>query len=659
MKYTKIQIFSLLIFIINLLSNQVYSQSKLLLSGSAWDGTHSPLKKGNQLFFQGDTLVIIDLEGIRPPDQYRFVQKSDTIILHMIDDLSFTCRSEQPALYRTFWSNNGEKLYFKPIEDPCLDRFTMLVSESPWYKIREDGSLRADWIFLNPEKDSFAGIGLYEAYRSLRFKRSKPIIVAVIDTPLDYTHEDLKNQIWINPLEIPDNQEDDDKNNFKDDTRGWFFNCSRSGELVRNEQNEATQIVAMWQSRFGTLDAEKALQPTDKQSYIIYQRALKKHEAGLLISKRCSLALSDSIQFIKTIEKMKLMASEPMDQEQIFQMELGKGDFFDGIKSLMADIFQTEGPNSFSVLVSNPRTLYSALKKIKSYDWEYSYNLDWNPRAMIGDHPEIPYEKMYGSGFLKNPSQSVNSHGTMVAGIIAGKRGNGIGMEGIADNVQLIALGAVPENGDERDKDVANSIRYAVDQGAKIINMSFAKRFSPHQSTVEEALRYAERKNVLIVRAAGNNGWNTDTVDFFPSPKYTNGQKAKNWLIVGNSNFQQSSQLVSPTSNYGSKSVDIFAPGTEIFSTSPGNLYESASGTSLSAPVVAGVAALIWSYFPTLTLEELKKVLLESSYKPTIEVKKPGDSGFAPFRSLSISGGIVNAKAAVILAEKIIKKKKA
>lgn len=635
-----------------------HAQRRMTLRESSWEGTHSPLKKGSQIFFQSDTLVIVDLEAIKPADQYRFVEKNDTLWLYMLDEVSISCREEKPGRYRIHWANNGEKMYLKPIEDHCLDRFTLLVSESPWYRLHDDGSLRKDWQFLDPEKDKVPGISLYEAYKWLKNKKATPIKVAVIDSPLDYTHEDLREVMWNNPKEIADNQTDDDQNGFRDDIRGWCFCCTRNGQTIAHEQPEATQIVSMWKARFDSLSFEKANQPAHKKDFQLYQKALLQYEEGHKKARLCSLALADSVFFIQILGKMRSLGIDPVDQVQIMGWDLGPDEAIRGIKMLVAEYFVDEGTGSFHEFAGQARKLYSFFKKEKRNDWQYNYNLQWLPRTQTEDHPEKPYEKMYGCGFLKSPAGKPSRHGTLVAGIIGARRNNGKGIEGIADQVQIITLGAVPDEGDERDKDVANAIRYAVDQGARIINMSFAKRYSPHKTTVDEALRYAEKKNVLIIRAAGNSGLNTDTARFFPQPRYENGETAVNWIIVGNSTARQQGQLANPTSNFGKKTVDLFAPGTDIFSTSPGNAYESASGTSLSAPVVTGVAALIWSYFPQLTLPELKKVLLESVYKPDLQVIQPGDNKQVPFSSLSQTGGIINAKAAVFLAEKISKPKK-
>jgi subtilisin family serine protease len=242
------------------------------------------------------------------------------------------------------------------------------------------------------------------------------------------------------------------------------------------------------------------------------------------------------------------------------------------------------------------------------------------------------------------------SHGTHVAGIIGAKRNNGKGIDGIADQVILMPIVATTAKGDERDKDVANAIRYAVDNGARIINMSFSKRFSSDKQLVDEAFRYAEQNQVLIIHAAGNDGNDLDTATYYPIPYDQNGRRFSNLITVGWSRPLFNERLAHPNSNYG-QDVDLFAPGSDILSTVPGNSYDYKSGSSMSTPVVTGVAALLWSYFPKLTMLQLKTILLRSTYKPRIMVNRPGSKTLVPFSSLSATGGILNARNAVEMAK--------
>lgn len=248
-------------------------------------------------------------------------------------------------------------------------------------------------------------------------------------------------------------------------------------------------------------------------------------------------------------------------------------------------------------------------------------------------------------------------HGTHIGGIIGAGRENGIGMDGIANAVKLMGVRVVP-NGDEHDKDIALGIRYAVDNGAQIINMSFGKRLSPDRKVVEDAIRYAEKKGVLLVAAAGNDKTDVDATPFYPTPFYKKGNKrASNMITVGASGSTEEG-LTAPFTNYGKNTVDVFAPGVGIYATMPENKYAPMSGTSMAAPVVAGIAALLKSYYPELTAKQMKLIIEESVTKIDFPVNKPGVKGQkVAMTELCRTGGIVNAYNALVMAEEMSKKK--
>jgi subtilisin family serine protease len=250
-------------------------------------------------------------------------------------------------------------------------------------------------------------------------------------------------------------------------------------------------------------------------------------------------------------------------------------------------------------------------------------------------------------------------HGTHVSGIIGAVRGNGKGIDGIADNVRIMTIRAVPD-GDEHDKDVALAIRYAVDNGAKVINMSFGKYFSPQKQWVDDAVKYAESKGVLLVAAAGNEAFLVDTMPHYPAPILNEGRKVNNWIMVGASGDPSNGGLIANFSNFGKKDVDVFSPGVNIYSTIPGgNTYGNASGTSMASPVTAGVAALLMSYYPNLTAAQVKTVIEKSAVPVNAKVKQPNkggeDDSEVSFSELSRTGGILNAFEAVKLAESLSK----
>jgi subtilisin family serine protease len=277
---------------------------------------------------------------------------------------------------------------------------------------------------------------------------------------------------------------------------------------------------------------------------------------------------------------------------------------------------------------------------------QYGLNPSYNPRAIVGDDYMNTAQRGYGNADVMGPDAK---HGTHVAGIIGAVRGNGVGVDGIAPAVKIMMVRAVPD-GDERDKDIANAIRYAVDNGAQVINMSFGKAFSPQKSAVDEAVRYADAHGVLMVHAAGNDAENSDMKPSFPTPVYLSGGRAQNWIEVGASSWKGGDSLVASFSNYSHTLVDVFAPGVDILSTVPGGNYERLSGTSMASPVVAGLAALLMDYFPKLTGADVKRIIIESAaHYPDQSVERPG-GGSVKFGELSATGGIVNAYQAVKMA---------
>ncbi|MCU0404428.1 MAG: S8 family serine peptidase [Chitinophagaceae bacterium] len=282
-----------------------------------------------------------------------------------------------------------------------------------------------------------------------------------------------------------------------------------------------------------------------------------------------------------------------------------------------------------------------------------------NYRALIGDNPDDISDRNYGNPDIMGPEAK---HGTHVAGIIAAKRNNNTGMDGVANNVQILTLRAVPD-GDEYDKDIALAIRYAADNGAKVINMSFGKDFSPKKEWVDDAIRYAASKDVLLVHAAGNDSKNIDENDNFPSALMNDKSVAANMITVGASGDSSiKTGMIAPFTNYGKVTVDVLAPGVKIYSTVPtGNRYSFQEGTSMAAPVVSGIAALIRGYYPQLSAAEVKQILMQSVDKTLSNqlFSKPGsDDETITMAELCGSGGIVNAYNALVLADKMASQKK-
>lgn len=500
-----------------------------------------------------------------------------------------------------------------------------------------------NWHLLDMTKDRVPGTGAERAYTDLiAGKSTTTVVVAVIDSGVDIEHEDLRDNIWVNEDEIPNNGIDDDKNGYIDDMHGWSFISGPGGD-VKEDNLEFTRIYKDLYFRFNGRDAASipAVEKADYQKFLKfkadYENRVKKSEEEW----------NEFRQILGFYELSKTTVANLLGKENYTVDELkempAEDDFTKAIKDFM--LLAKEGGLEYE-LAQGREQLEGALL--------YSYNLDFDPRHMVGDNYSDTEEKYYGTPNVKGPA---SDHGTHVAGIIGAVRGNGIGIDGICSDVKIMALRAVPL-GDERDKDVANAIYYAVDNGAHIINMSFGKSYSPQKSAVDKAVKYAESKGVLLVHAAGNSSKNNDISDNYPNPvDEVTREWCATWVEVGASSSLSDPDFVAEFSNYGKLSVDLFAPGQDIYSTMPGNTYRFQSGTSMASPVVAGVAALVKSYYPELSGKDLKEVLVNSytDYKK-VKVRIPGSTKKVPFAKICRTGGIVNAYNALKMAEEYSKR---
>lgn len=510
-----------------------------------------------------------------------------------------------------------------------------------------------NWFNLDPAQDNVPGVSADKAYSQLlEGRKGKTVIVAVLDSGVDYEHEDLKDVMWVNEDEIPGNGIDDDKNGYVDDIHGWNFLGNKSGENIQYDNLEVTRLYRKYHAMFDGKSPD-GLSKKEKELYSKYQ------EYGKVIEEKRAELEEDAGTFAAIASAINALG-DAIGKEEVTQEDLEKFESDNPLLLYAAQIAQS--------IMAEGQSFQQIRKDINDYaehlatEYEYHYNLEFDPRPEVGDDFSNPYDRDYGNSDVRGPDAM---HGTHVAGIIAAKRGNGLGMDGVADNVRIMSVRTVPD-GDERDKDVAAAIIYAVDNGASIINMSFGKGASPRKELVDEAVKYALAHDVLIVHAAGNDNKQITDENNFPTDKFGKrgflglfGPKyAENWVEVGAINWQNGENLVAPFSNYSPEYVDLFAPGMEIYSTTPFNEYENQQGTSMAAPVVAGVAAVIRSYFPELTAVQVKQVVMESAVRQKIKVKEPGSEVMVPFSQLSVTGGIVNAYEAIKLAGQVKGKKK-
>ncbi len=507
----------------------------------------------------------------------------------------------------------------------------------------------SNWFNLDYLQNGIHGVSTEKAYNELlKNKKSKTVIVAIIDSGVDIMHEDLKESIWTNIKEIPENGIDDDHNGYVDDVHGWDFLGGKDGRDIRYETSELTREYVRLKKLYEGVNTS-FLSEKEKSEYTKYTAAKQKFDTKNEELKNQGGEMI--ISFYENYQKAKEILNNYLNKKAFTEKEVDKIDE----KDLAASPRLAKAKQIFKLLSEMGLDEDKLQEAFEYFNGQITYglNLDYNPRSIVGDDPNNPNERFYGNNEVQGPDAR---HGTHVAGIIAANRNNNLGIKGIADNVKIMAIRTVPD-GDERDKDVANAIKYATENGAQIINMSFGKSISPQKTIVDEAVKMAQQKGVLFIHAAGNDNDDIDTEENYPTRRYLDGGEAENWIEVGASSWHSDTNLVAEFSNYGKKMVDLFAPGVDIHSSVPMNQkhYEDLSGTSMAAPVVTGIAALVWSYYPTLSATELKKILKESSVKLTnMKVIKPGTKQLVPFGSLSNTGGLINAYLALKMAESII-----
>lgn len=525
----------------------------------------------------------------------------------------------------------------------------LLAQDVPSGEIRKE--VPKGWHLLDRPSTGFWGISLDKAYSFLKEsnKKSNPVIVAVIDSGVDTLHEDLKPVLWKNPKEVPGNGKDDDKNGYVDDVYGWNFIGGKNGENVTKDSYEAARVYHKFKQEFDSIDP--TIVKFTAEGYARYE-----------MWRRAKQEIAQGSENAGELIMLKRIYANLLKSDSILRKCFGRDTFLgkDLSTLVVTEPEQKRAKNALYSLMSNNEALeatnISFIGELKSY----LEGLD--AKAKAAEQAPFPYrativkdsyqdlnDRYYGnSNVMASPEAAV--HGTHVSGIIGAVRGNEKGMDGVADNVKIMTIRAVPD-GDEHDKDIALAIRYAVDNGAKIINMSFGKSFSPEKKWVDEAVAYAAERDVLLVHAAGNDGKNLDTTYNFPSSKLLDQTRASNWITVGASGDPLAGGITAGFSNYGKEEVDVFAPGVKIYATVPGgNTYQFLQGTSMASPVVAGLAALILEYFPTLSARQIKDVIERSSVSVSDSVRTPGTGQLTTLNNLSKAGGVINAYEAVKLA---------
>ncbi|SEN58552.1 Subtilase family protein [bacterium A37T11] len=523
-------------------------------------------------------------------------------------------------------------------------------------KAQDSASVSNDrgWHLKDKQTDSVYGISLDKAYEFLaqhnrKAKKKNKVIVGIIDSGVDTLHQDLVSVLWLNPKEDKKkyNGKDDDKNGYIDDVYGWNFIGNANGKNVNKDSYEVIRVYHQFKATYANVTDTATI--ADKKQYHNWLAAKKEVESYSTDEKKQQVA------------NMKLMVNGLTKADSVLRKAMGKEEFTGAeLKNAsltgMAETVKNQVLGFLQMSQQMETTNKKYLKEMTDYvngEQQKASAMTTPPIAYRNDVVKDNYSDFNDNHYGNHDVMAASAtHGTHVAGIIGAARNNGLGMDGVADNVALMAVRAVPD-GDEHDKDIALAIRYAVDNGAKVINMSFGKALSPEKSWVDEAVKYAAAHDVLLVHAAGNEGENLDSTSNFPTDKLDDGTRASNWITVGASGDVKEGGIVAPFSNYGKKDVDVFAPGLRIYSTVPGiDKYEFLQGTSMASPVVAGIAALIRSYYPKLTAVQVKEIIEKSVVKVPEKVIKPGTPDqYVTLDDLCRTGGIVNAYEAVKLAE--------
>ena len=511
------------------------------------------------------------------------------------------------------------------------------------------------WHMLDKATSGYYGLSVDKAYDFVKTKKlkSKTVIVAVIDSGVDTTHEDLKAVLWKNPKEIPGNGIDDDKNGYVDDIYGWNFLGGRDGNNVEANSYEGARVYHNLKSKYAGKEINpSSLSKEEAFEYAMWKRAEKEVTGG---SKDSGLELIFMKRAYTNCLKSDSILRKAMGKEKFTGKELGDySPTNPDVKKAKSSLFSLMSGND--ALETTNQEFLEGFGEYVSGEEKKAEAGNTPPQTYRADVVKDNYndfnDKFYGNNDVMVSNKSA-LHGTHVSGIIGASRKNGVGMDGVADNVKIMMLRAVPD-GDEHDKDIALAIRYAADNGAQVINMSFGKGFSPEKKWIDEAVKYAESKGVLLVHAAGNDAKNIDTTFNYPTPVDLDGKRPSNWITVGASGDPKSGGITASFSNFGKSEVDVFAPGVKIYSTVPGgNTYQNLQGTSMASPVVAGLAAFLLEYYPALSAAQVKMVIEKSSNKLTEKVKNPETEEMVSLGDISKSGGLVNAYEAIKLASTI------
>ncbi|MFD2585914.1 S8 family serine peptidase [Croceitalea marina] len=501
------------------------------------------------------------------------------------------------------------------------------------------------WQFDQFGKDSFSGISSDLSSVVLSKNENDKVIIALIDSDIDVNHHYLNKYIWANTKEVKSNNLDDDKNGYIDDIHGWNFLAKGDKKIIKYANNTSIRFTRAFKQKYERLSKKKGKLNSKELDFLAtYNKALN-------TIKEEKMRLAPYEEYIEWYETSQI-ASDSL----LLTYDFKKPYNLSSLDSLFNEVY-TKGNDE-----ERGRLIYFSLDKLKNNrEEDYKLSLDYLNKNkyyalnenLTENHSSInnTFPKL-GSNRL-DINISNEKHGTQIGGVIV-KTYKAIteNLPDEAENIEIMPISIFPENGAEFEEDIAKAIRYAVNNGADIINYSSSIRFLLKPSLLYEALLYAEKHNVLIVTSAGNTGENLDKIMTHPRKKYKK-YRLSNLIMVGMSDSTIGPNLKPIHGNYGKETVDLFAPGTDFLTTNPKNEYFKTSGSSISSAIVATTCATIKLYHPKLKAAEIREIILQSVSKYNGEIfLDEGGKTKVLFTDLCMAGGILNVENAFKLAVK-------
>ena len=363
------------------------AKAQLPLRNTRWQHTTlSPDPATISVSFQDDTLLISARANNIPTETLLYQQTGDSLLLRKVSGEN-TCNSTSIGLYRLRYSNNGEEFSLQPISDDCPERQKLFGASTTFNRQRTNlNTPPFNWPYLDPVADSVAGISLYRAYKLLAGRSAVPVVVGVLDSGVDITHEDLHDVIWTNPAEIADNNLDDDKNGYTDDRNGWNFMGAPDGTTSAYGQPEITQTYVLLKKKYDTIDPRK-VPAREKRQYDTYQIAKKQFLHRYQANQPIFKAFSDTANFWRVARELQAHLPDTTTSASAIQRaDVGTDTVAMTVRTLLADAYLPQyGP--FSSYLALVRKNWPRFTQLLGGEAMIGYNPGYQPSKAIGDDP--------------------------------------------------------------------------------------------------------------------------------------------------------------------------------------------------------------------------------------------------------------------------------